>query len=335
MGGLLAAIGGGATAAGKEMSAMAERDEKARMAKLMQDFELIKMEHADKLAKGQIDYKEGKVDERAGRILDRATGDANARQNANLDEARRRYEEFGASDPKNAEGAKLGMLAAEEAKKVAANPEAMDMLLAEAKETGDYSKYATLKNSMEQAEERRAENAPLRELQIDDIRSRIESRKALDARRGAGGGKAGAEGGTSIPGMDDIAGKLQKVYGKKDADGNDAQIPPARIAMVQDVLRIYATQGKTADPVRVYQMLEANNWKIGKPNEEAAPGNVGAGRTAGNSGSGTYTPRPLENLPASELQRMANRPKGVSFAEAEEAQKEIEVRKTTPRMSAG
>lgn len=65
-----------------------------------------------------------------------------------------------------------------------------------------------------------------------------------------------------------------------------------------------------------------------------------AARTAnagGNTGS-AVTPevpgRPLYNVSMSDLQRMAKKPKGVSSAEANDAQAELEARKGEPRMSA-
>lgn len=48
----------------------------------------------------------------------------------------------------------------------------------------------------------------------------------------------------------------------------------------------------------------------------------------------TVAGRPLYNTPMSELQRMATKPRGVSTAEANDAQAELEARKGEPRMSA-
>lgn len=55
---------------------------------------------------------------------------------------------------------------------------------------------------------------------------------------------------------------------------------------------------------------------------------------AGNAAAPTVEGRPLYNKPMSELQRMAKRPLGVSTAEANDAQAELEARKGESRMSA-
>lgn len=138
-----------------------------------------------------------------------------------------------------------------------------DRMMGQATEDSDYKTIATLKAT----EAERAAARDDRQLAREDLSAYRQetldlNRDKFDARKGgATGGATGASSAVGVPPMDVISEKISKVYGKKDEFGNVTQIPPQRLAMVQDVMRTLAEQGKTADPVRVYQHLEANGWK--------------------------------------------------------------------------
>ena len=89
------------------------------------------------------------------------------------------------------------------------------------------------------------------------------------------------------------------------------------------------------DPNTLQPYTPKNAPKGAAPAENNDPLGLRTGRPAPSTAAKTTPPgRPLYDTPLSELQRLAARPRGVSSAEANEAQAELNARRGEPRMSA-